>query len=149
MASIQSQWPDFLKALGAKHPEWAGKLRQGELQQLNSEGLVVFFPPLFDAHREALDNEEVRSAIERILDEQFETPLRLVFSGAKLEEPVEMVHVGESEALMNHAQDRAVLIVQKVFAVNIRNVFSDHQQALYHLGLSRHFKSEKSRDGYR
>lgn len=137
-----------MRALGAKHPEWAGKLRQGELQQLNSEGLVLFFPSLFDGHREALDNEEIRSAIERILDEQFETPLRLILSGAKVEAPVELASIGESEALMIHAQDRAVLIVQKVFGVNIRNVFSDHQQAPYHLGLSRHFKSEKSRDGF-
>jgi hypothetical protein len=137
-----------LRALGALHPEWAGKLRQGEPQQLGPEGLVLFFPPLFDSHRESLAHEEVLSAIELVLEEQFETPLHLVMTGAKVEELVEVVSAEEDELFASHGQDPSAIIVQKVFGVKIRNVFSDHQQAPYHLGLSSHFKSEKSRDGF-
>ena len=137
-----------MRVLGAKHPEWAGKLRQGELQQLNAEGLVLFFPPLFDVHRATLNDDEIRMAIEQALEEHFETPLRLKLSGSKIETPMEISPSEHGEDFALHAQDPAVIIVQKVFGVNIRNVFSDHQQASYHLGLSRHFISEKSRDGF-
>ncbi len=119
------------------------------MQALGVDGLRLFFPPLFENHRKSLDVEEVRSVIESLLEEEFELALRLqLLGGERQEEKVEIPVVEEGEAFAQHAQDKSALIVQKVFGVKIRSVFNDHQQALYHLGMSSQFKSEKSRDGF-
>lgn len=110
--------------------------------------LSLSFASLFESHRQALDDLEVKREIELILEEQLEAPLRLRFLSAdaaaqdrsKKEESGEL---GDEDALARHGRDKAALIVEKVFSVKIRNVFQDNQQVPYHLGMSCNYKLEE------
>jgi hypothetical protein len=133
--------------LGAKRPDWAGKLRQGEVVSLKGMELSLSFAALFESHRQSLDDSEVKREIELILEEQLEAPLRLRLLSAEAasqHQAREDDHnMGDEDALARHGRDKSAIAVQKVFSVKIRNVFQDNQQVPYHLGMSCNYKVEE------
>jgi hypothetical protein len=147
VSDIESKWGDFLRALGSKRPDWAGKLRQGEVVSLSGMELTLSFASLFESHRQALDDLEVRREIELILEEQLEAPLRLRLLSADAahqhQSREDEYGAGDEDALARHGKDKSVITVQKVFSVKIRHVFQDNQQVPYHLGMSCNYKTEE------
>lgn len=102
--------------------------------------LNVAFASLFQGQRADLENPEAKLAIETALEQQFEHPIKI-----KLTEVADSAAREEVTPAEGHSEfDRhpSALVVQKVFGVNIRHVFSESQQPVYHLGMSSHLNKD-------
>jgi len=130
--------------MAQKFPDIASRLRQGKLESLEGNVIILHFENIFQIHREYLETEESFAKIEVSLEDEFESYLKIRFrSGMRKENISEALQASDSihddEAYAKYNKDKKIQILQTILGATIRNVLTDYPKIPYSLGDSCNF----------